>query len=339
MATDRKPYALGPEGWEGPGLPQSARASFMASPWMECKADALRDFGAKAAFLGVPFDQATVYRSGSSSAPRALRYVSEMFLPYLGDFDINVFDEFHLVDVGDVPMIPADAARSRSYIERYVGEILTAGALPICIGGDHSIPIPIGRALSETITGRLGYVHFDAHIDCQPNFAGQDFTNWSHVARMIELPNVDPHNVAIIGARGALNPPEQWDFVERHGIRVFRMREVSQRGIEAVVREALDIVTDGTDAFYCSLDSDVVDASAMPGTDAPEPGGLLSTEMLRACEMIGARRPAVLDIVELIPAYDHPAMISLRLAGYMILHVLGGWAAGGQVASGPILAR
>jgi arginase family enzyme len=121
--------------------------------------------------------------------------------------------------------------------------------------------------------------------------------------------------------------------VERHGIRVFRMREVTERGIEAVVREALDIVTDGTDAFYCSLDSDVVDASAMPGTDAPEPGGLLSTEMLRACELIGARRPAVLDIVELIPAYDHPAMISLRLAGYMILHVLGGWAKGGQVTT------
>jgi agmatinase len=256
-----------------------------------------------------------------------------MFLPYLGDFDINVFDEFHLADAGDVPMIPANAERCRSYIERYVGEILTAGAMPICIGGDHSIPIPVGRALSASVTGRLGYVHFDAHIDCQPNFAGEDFTNWSHVARMIELPNVDPRNVAIIGARGALNPPEQWDFVERHGIRVFRMREVTERGIEAVVREALDIVTDGTDAFYCSLDSDVVDASAMPGTDAPEPGGLLSTEMLKACELIGARRPAVLDIVELIPAYDHPAMISLRLAGYMILHVLGGWAKGGQVTT------
>jgi arginase family enzyme len=138
-----------------------------------------------------------------------------------------------------------------------------------------SIPIPVGRALSESVTGRLGYVHFDAHIDCQPNFAGEDFTNWSHVARMIELPNVDPRNVAIIGARGALNPPEQWDFVERHGIRVFRMREVTRRGIEAVVREAL-------------------------------------------------------DIIELIPAYDHPAMISLRLAGYMILHVLGGWAREGE---------
>lgn len=253
-----------------------------------------------------------------------------MFLPYLGDLDVNVFEDFRLADVGDVPMIPADAARSRAYIERWVSEILGAGAMPICIGGDHSIPIPIGRAISQHVTGRFGYIHFDAHIDCQPNFAGERFTNWSHVARMIELPNVDPRNVAIVGARGALNPPEQWDFVEQHGIRVYRMREILERGIEEVVREALDLVTDGTDAFYCSLDSDVVDASAMPGTDAPEPGGLLAREMLRACELIGARRPIALDLVELIPAYDNPAQISLRLAGYMILHVLGGWATGGE---------
>lgn len=334
MASKREPYAA-VEGM-GPGLPQSNFPSFMGAPWIPCDADRIRDAGAKAAFLGVPFDQATVYRSGSSHAPRALRYVSEMFLPYLGDFDINVFDEFRIADVGDVPMIPADAARCREYIEQHVSQILQAGAMPICIGGDHSIPIPIGNALSKHFTGKFGYIHFDAHIDCQPHFAGERFTNWSHVARMIELHNVDTRNVAIVGARGALNPPEQWDFVEEHGIRVYRMREITERGIEAVVNEALDIVTNGTDGFYCSLDSDVVDASAMPGTDAPEPGGLLSPEMLRACELIGARKPAALDIVELIPAYDTPAMISLRLAGYMILHVLGGWATGGeQVRSGP----
>lgn len=328
MASKREPYAA-IEGM-GPGLAQSSFPSFMGAPWIPCEADRIRDMGAKVAFLGVPFDQATVYRSGSSHAPRALRYVSEAFLPYLGDFDINVFDEFRIADVGDVPMIPADAARCRDHIEHHVSQVLQAGAMPICIGGDHSIPIPIGSALSKHFTGKFGYIHFDAHIDCQPHFAGERFTNWSHVARMIELHNVDTKNVAIVGARGALNPPEQWDFVEEHGIRVYRMREIAERGIEAVVNEALDIVTTGTDGFYCSLDSDVVDASAMPGTDAPEPGGLHSPEMLRACELIGARKPAALDIVELIPAYDTPAMISFRLAGYMILHVLGGWATGGE---------
>lgn len=334
--SSSKPYALGPEGWEGPGLPQSTLPSFMGAPWVACQADVLRELGAKVAFLGVPYDQATVYRSGSSHAPRALRYISEMYLPYLGDFDINVFDEFRLVDAGDVPMIPANAERSRAHIERYVSEILAAGALPVCIGGDHSIPIPIGAAVSKQVVGKFGYIHFDAHIDCQPNFAGEPFTNWSHVARMIELDNVDPKNVAIVGARGALNPPEQWEFAEAHGIRIYRMNEIEERGIAEVVTEALDRVTDGTEAFYCSFDSDVVDASAMPGTDAPEPGGLTAHEMLRACELVGARKPVAIDIVELIPAYDQPAMISLRLAGYMILHVLGGMATGGKRVSGNI---
>lgn len=313
-----------------PGLSVSKFPSFMGSPWIPCKADAIRDTGAKAVFLGVPYDQATVYRAGSAHAPRALRHISEMYLPYLGDFDVNVVDEFGIADVGDVPMVPANSERCRGYIEAYVDEVLRADAMPICIGGDHSIPIPIGRALSRKIAGSFGYIHFDAHIDCQPDYAGERFTNWGHVARMIELRNCDPRNVAIVGARGALNPPEQWNFVEENQIRVFRMNEVEERGIEDVVREALDIVTDGTDAFYCSLDSDVVDAAAMPGTSCPEPGGLSAREMLRACELIGARKPAALDVVELVPALDNSAMVSLRLAGYMILHLLGGWATGGE---------
>ena len=326
MSPQRKAYVTG----EKATLLSSGFPSFMKAPWIPCETRAMRSHGAKAAFLGVPYDQATVYRSGSSAAPRAMRYVSEQFLSYLGDFDIDIFDEYRFADVGDVPIIPANSERSRAAIEDCVTKILAAGAMPICIGGDHSIPIPIGRALSKRVKGKIGYIHFDAHIDCQPHFAGERFTNWSHVARMIELPNVDTRNVAIVGARGALNPPEQWDFVEEHQIRVYRMREIQERGLEVVVNEALDIVTHDTDAFYCSLDSDVVDASAMPGTDAPEPGGLLAAEMLRACELIGARKPVALDIVELIPAYDHPAMISMRLAGYMILHVLGGWATGGE---------
>ncbi len=311
-------------------LLSSGFPSFMRVPWVPCETEQIGAAGAKAAFLGVPYDQATVYRSGSSAAPRALRYVSEQFLSYHGDFDLDLVEAFNLVDVGDVGIVPANAERSRRATEQAVGRVVDAGAMPICIGGDHSIPIPIGRALSSRVQGKFGCLHFDAHIDCQPEVNGEPFTNWSHVARMIELPNCDPRNVAIVGARGCLNPPEQWEFVREHGIRVFRMAEVEDRGIEAVVGEALDIVTDGTESFYVSFDSDVVDASALPGTDAPEPGGLSARQMLRACELVGGRRPAVMDIVELIPAYDHPSFISLRLAGYMVLHVLGGMATGGE---------
>jgi arginase family enzyme len=261
-----------------------------------------------------------------------MRFVSDQYLPYLGDFDINLFDEFHLIDCGDVPIIPANAERSRNNIEDHVGRILMAGAMPICIGGDHSLPIPIGQALSKHIgeEKKFGYIHFDAHIDCQPDVDGERFTNWSHMARMVELPNADPKNMAVLGVRGATNPPEQWNFIEEHGINLYRMRDIRRDGVEAVVADALEKVTEGVDCFYVSWDSDVVDAAFLPGTDGPEVGGLTSWEILKACEMVGAKKPALMDIVELIPAYDHPSYISHRLACYFIFHLLGGVATGGQ---------
>ena len=311
------------------GLLHNGPGTFLKAPWIPCETDAIRREGARAVFLGVPFDQATVYRSGSSLAPKMMRFVSDQYLPYLGDFDIDLFEEFGLIDCGDVPIIPANAERSRDNIEASVGAILEAGALPICIGGDHSLPIPIGQALSRHLGERtFGYIHFDAHIDCQPDVDGELFTNWSHMARMVELPNIDPKNMAVVGVRGATNPPEQWNFVEQNGIHMYLMRDVRRDGIEKVVADALEKVTDGVDAFYVSWDSDVVDAAFLPGTDGPEVGGLSSWEILRACEMVGARKPALMDIVELIPAYDLPALISHRLACYFIFHLLGGWATG-----------
>ena len=303
--------------------------SFLGSPWIHCDTETIKSRGAKAAFLGVPFDQATVYRSGSSHGPRGVRKASEQYLPYLGEYDIDLFEEFHLVDCGDVPIVPANAARSRAVIADYVGRILDAGAFPILVGGDHSIPIPAMDAVSTRVKGKVGYLHFDAHLDCQPDVAGEKFTNWSGVSRAVERDNVDAKNVAVVGIRGALNPPEQFRFVRDHGITMYTMREITRRGIAAVVSDALDRVTDGTAAFYITWDTDVIDASAMPGTDGPEPGGLTSAEALRAVELVGARRPIAMDIVEITPAYD-PAGISTRLGCYLILNVLGGWATGGE---------
>ena len=313
------------------GLLHSGPGTFLKSPGVACETKAIQEHGAKAVFLGVPFDQATIYRSGSSLAPKMMRFVSDQYLPYLGDFDINLFDEFGLVDCGDVPIIPANAERSRNNIEECVTNVLNAGAMPICIGGDHSLPIPIGQALSKHVgpDKKFGYIHFDAHIDCQPDFHGEPYTNWSHMARMVELPNIDANNMAVVGVRGATNPPEQWKFIEKNGINLYRMREIRRRGVEEVVAEALAKVTDGVDAFYVSWDSDVVDAAFLPGTDGPEVGGMTSWEILKACEMVGAKKPALMDIVELIPAYDHPSYISHRLACYFIFHLLGGMATGG----------
>ena len=111
---------------------------------------------------------------------------------------------FGLINLGDVPIIPAKPERSRDNIRACRQQHPRRRAMPICIGGDHSLPIPIGQALSKHVgpEKKFGYIHFDAHIDCQPDFYGEPYTNWSHMARMVELPNIDPKNMAVVGVRG-----------------------------------------------------------------------------------------------------------------------------------------
>lgn len=306
------------------GLP-----TFIKAPWVACEPDALRAAGAKAAFLGMPFDQATALRAGESYGPKGLRNISEMYLPYLGEFDVDMFEDFGLVDAGDVPVVPANAERSRAAIQEYVGRVLDAGALPLLCGGDHSCPIPASRALTERARGRIGYLHVDAHLDACPDLDGERYTNWSTVTRVIEDEKVDPANMALVGIRGALNPASQWDFVKDNGIGVWSTRTIVARGIEAVMQEALERVTDGTEGFYVTWDLDAIDCAATPGTNGPEPGGLTTREALRAAEMIGAARPSVFDVSEYLPSFD-PTGITGRLACYLFFNVLGGYATQGN---------
>jgi arginase family enzyme len=161
------------------GLP-----SFMKAPWVACEVDVLKAAGTRAAFLRMPFDQATALRSGESYGPKGLRNISEMYLPYLGEFDVDLFEDFHLVDAGDVPVIPANAERSRASIEEYVGRVLDAGALPLLCGGDHSCPIPASRALTSRANGKVGYLHIDTHLDAAQDLQGELYTNWSTVSRI-----------------------------------------------------------------------------------------------------------------------------------------------------------
>lgn len=301
----------------------SRSSSFLGAPRVPCDIEALKAHGARAVVVGVPFDQATVYMSGTSLAPKYLREASDQFLAYLGDWDVDVFDKFRLVDCGDVPVIPGNAERSRQRITEYVGRIIDAGAVPICIGGDHSIPIPIGDALERRVHGKFGYLSFDAHLDTASAVDGEINTNWSGTSRTAERNKVDPRNVVVVGVHGATNPLDQFSVAQSLGIGVYTMRDVMRDGIEVVVEAALCQVMEGTDTFYVSWDTDVVDAGFMPGTAGPEPGGLTSREVLVAAAMVGRRAPGVMDIAELLPSNDYPAFVSCRLACCIILEVLG----------------
>jgi agmatinase len=190
-------------------------------------------------------------------------------------------------------------------VEKDLSLILQSGAIPIAIGGDHSLPIPGARALSRFLgEKRMGYLAIDAHMDAAYSVDGEKETNASGVARASELPNVRPENVAIVGVRGTLNPREWLELIRERGINMYPMREVKERGIEPVLKDALDRVWDGTEGVYVTWDTDSVDAAHAPGTTEPEPGGLTSHEILAGARIIGERGFTALDNVELAPIYD-----------------------------------
>jgi agmatinase len=309
-------------GWEtGP--------PFLGAPQVRCTADAIREANARFAVLGLPYDQGSFLRSRATAhGPKALREEAGSLFSWFFDFDVDIVADGRLVDVGDATIVPGNAVKSFANITQSVEAILDADAIPVCLGGDHSVPIPVMAAYaSRRAHLKLGYLHLDSHMDAQPDVDGEKNTSWQGVARATEHPCVDGRNVAVLGIHGAWNSPEELAHLRRQGSSIFTMRQIDREGIDAVVDHALDVVTDGTDGFYVTWDVDVVDVAAMPGADAPEPGGLTSREALRAAERIGARQPVGIDLVEFTPAFDTASGPSAKLSVHILLYLLASYIA------------
>jgi agmatinase len=281
--------------------------------------------GARAAFLGVPFEggNAAVERPGSANGPRGLRIASNMCFPWSFQWNVDLLDAYGLVDCGDAPLAVGNLERTHELVQAELARILGAGAIPVAIGGDHSLCIPGARALSEHLgpDRRMGYLQLDAHLDAGVDIGGERHTNCSGLVRASELPNLDPRNMAVIGVRGTINVPAWWDAVRERGIPVYPMHELRRGDVERAVAEALDRVWDGVDAVYVTFDTDSIDSSAAPGTTGPEPGGFTSHEIIRIGQMIGDRGLTAVDNVELCPVYD-PSGITARLVWEVLSQML-----------------
>lgn len=298
-------------------------STFLGAPLLPADAQAIRAHGARAAFLGAAYEGANVYRQGQSGGPRAVREATDQFFSYHYDFDVDLFEAYRLVDCGDVPTVPGSVEASHDAIRRTTLELLSSGALPMIQGGDHSIPLGTMKALSESTDGRVGLIQFDCHLDASDSFAGARNNGCCHLRRTSELPNVRPENIVHIGSRGLWNLKEQWEYCRDAGVHVYRMRDVRRLGIEQVVREALEIAGDGTDAVALDVDLDVLDCPHAPGVCSPEPGGMHSTDLLAAVELIGeSGAVSLLEIVELAPVWD-PSAIGARMACYVMFNLLG----------------
>jgi len=311
--------------------------TFLGAPRCAAKTDDLRKAGARAAFFGAPVDtQGFPQRPGTVLGPKAMREASGQYTGAATmEHGIDVRDYWGIVDCGDVSLAGATAQQLHERIGATAEAILSADAIPIMCGGDHSIPIPGVRALARQTKARIGYLHIDSHLDTAESLAGSKDTMASPITRVVEVSGVNPENVVVYGARGLGNPPALVKAARRLGVRVIPMHEIIDRGVDATIKDALDTIWFKTDIVYVSLDNDALDPSCAPGTTAPEPGGLTAREILRVAEAVGSRGVAMLDIAELSPNFD-PSAITARMDCHWVVYVLSAYAAAikaGKVAS------
>jgi agmatinase len=269
--------------------------------------DALHARRPDVAIVGAPFDDATTHRPGARFGPRAIRQAS-YHTGSINSLQLNVqpFEVLDVVDAGDAPVVPGNVGRSHEVIRRKLAAVAASGAIPIVLGGDHSITYPAASAIAAHIAPRqLGIVHFDAHADTANASWGVLASHGTPMRRLIESGAVAGRNFVQVGLRGYWPPPETLAWMARHGLRWHLMTEIEERGAEAVVAHAVEEALEGPDAIYLSIDIDVIDPGMAPGTGTPEPGGLLTRELLRAIrQVVGAVDLAGMDVVEVAPPFD-----------------------------------
>ena len=276
-------------------------------------AQALAERRPDVAIVGAPLDEGVTHRPGARFGPLAIRQASYTHGEHSLQLGVEPFKELDVVDAGDANIVPAWLERGHAMIHRKVREVAASGAIPIVLGGDHSITWPSATAVAEVRFPRsIGIVHFDAHADTAPDDWGVLAAHGTPMRRLIESGAVKGRNFIQVGLRGYWPGVEVFDWMRHHGLRYHFMTEIEERGAEAVVDDAIAEALDGPDAIYLSLDVDVIDPGMAPGTGTPEPGGLLTREVLRAVRRVVTRvELAGMDIVEVSPPYDHAEVTAM----------------------------
>ena len=274
--------------------------------------------GLDVAIVGVPYDGGTSYRSGSRYGPREIRNQSSLIRPYNYFQKVAPFDTLNVADVGDVDAPPVSIETAYEAIEARIGAIAGAGARPIVIGGDHSISLPVLRALAKR-HGPLALVQFDAHIDTWDEYFGGKYFHGTPFRRAIEEGVVDPKRFIQVGIRGPMYGEDDFDFHREHGITMIDIDRVKDHGIAWTVEQIRRVATG---AAYMTFDIDGVDPAFAPGTGTPEVGGLTSHEAQRLVRGLAGLTLAGGDIVEVSPVYDGPGQITAVLASNLMFEFL-----------------
>ena len=275
--------------------------------------------GLDIAIAGVPLDIGTSNRSGTRFGPRQIRNESVMVRPYGMATRAAPFDSFQVADIGDVALNSYNLLKSVDIIEAFYGEVVAHGAKPVSIGGDHTIALPILRALHKK-HGPMGLVHVDAHADINDLMFGERIAHGTIFRRAVEEGLVDAKRMVQIGLRTTGYAADDFDWSREQGARVVTAEECWYKSLAPLMDEVRAQI--GSDVpVYLSFDIDGLDPSVAPGTGTPEPGGLMASqgvEIIRGCwglDLVGC------DLVEVSPPYDTSGNTAL-LAANLVFEML-----------------
>lgn len=277
--------------------------------------------GLDAAILGLPSDSGAPFRTGARMGPNAIRQASIMlrpFNPYRGNID--VFQALQIADIGDAPVVPGYEMETLEWLEQAVARVVEAGAVPCCLGGDHSVTLAELRAVARR-HGPLALVHFDSHTDTWDTyFAEKRYSAGTPFLRAVEEGIVDPHRSIQLGMRGSLFRSGDITQSLDLGYDVVTTDAIFEMGIDAVA-ERIAARTAGAPVFV-TFDMDFVDPSAAPAVETPEAGGPTARETLAILRQIRGLDIKGCDVVEITPTYDGPGQITSLLGATVMAELL-----------------
>ena len=264
--------------------------------------------------LGAPFDGATTYRPGARSAPRAVRMASDQAHGYHAEFELDPFEQLTVVDGGDVNMAPHDIALAMEQLRSACADHLSGGRAVFVVGGDHSISLPILRAVANTY-GPVGLIHIDAHYDTYPAAWGNDLHHGTPFRHALREHLIDPQRSLQLGLRGSLASSDDLTMSREAGFCVITQADWDDGDGEERLEHFMD---DLEGPLYLSVDVDGLDPAYAPGTGTPVPGGLTTRELKSILRRLQGKFVIGGDIVEIAPVFDPSGVTAL--IGADLLH-------------------
>jgi guanidinopropionase len=265
------------------------------------------------ALCGVPFDIGVNYRAGARQGPAAVREASRLIRRIHNVSGIAPYDICNVADVGDAPVNPIDFNRSIAMIETFFASIHKAGAVPLAIGGDHTVPLPILRAIARNEP--VGIVQIDSHADTLDTLAETKINHATTFRRGVEEGLIDPKRTIQIGLRGSRFSPDDIKWGEDQGFTCITIDRYEEMGRAAVI-ETIDRVT-GKGPVYITIDIDGIDPAWAPGTGVPEIGGLSPRDVQVLLRSLQGKRLVGGDICEVAPCYDPTGITAVTAANLM----------------------